>query len=111
VIYSISKLRYEANSNLCQSGGAYVFSIRAYRTDANWPDTRQGLSGFFYVKTDTTKQDVVNSGLLLPNTGYNRNPNNLRDAEFQTYLCSNLTSIQVGYYFTGGNPVCQSFAQ
>lgn len=111
VIYSISKLRYEANSSFCTSGGAYVFSIRAYRTDADWPSTRQGLSGFFYVKTDTTKLDVVNSGLLLPNTGYNRSTTNLKDAEFQTYLCANLASIQVGYYFTGGNPVCASFSQ
>jgi hypothetical protein len=111
VIYSITKLRYETNSSFCTSGGAYVFSIRAYRTDANWPDTRNGLSGFFYVKTDTTQLDVVNSGLLVPNTGYNRSTTNLKDAEFQTYLCANLASIQVGYYFTGGNPVCQSFTQ
>lgn len=111
VIYSITKLSYQANSSYCTSGGAYVFSIRAYRTDANWPDTRAGLSGFFYVKTDTSKLDIVVNGLLVPNTGYNRSTTNLKDAEFQTYLCSNLASIQVGYYFTGGNPVCSSFSQ
>jgi hypothetical protein len=111
VIYSISKLRYEANSSNCQSGGAYIISIRAYRTDADWPATRAGLSGFFYVKTDTTQLDIVTQGLLVPNTGYNRSTTNLKDAEFQTYLCSNLASIQAGYYFTGGNPVCASFSQ
>jgi hypothetical protein len=111
VIYQASTLRYETNSSLCQSGDAYVLSIKAYRTDANWPDTRSGLSGFFYVNTGGTQTDVVNSGLLLPNTGYNRNTANPKDAEFQTYLCpgSNVASIQAAYYFTGGNPICQTF--
>jgi hypothetical protein len=109
VIYEVSTIRYETNSNLCQSGDAYVIRVRAYRTDADWPATRAGLSGFFYVNTGGTQTDVVNAGLLVPNTGYNRNTSNLRDAEFQTYLCpgSNVSSINVAYYFTGGNPVCQ----
>lgn len=113
VIYELTKLRYEANSSNCQSGDAYIISIRAYRTDANWPDTRNGLQGFFYVTTGGNQTDVINAGLLLPSTGYNRNPNNLKDAEFQTYLCpgSNVSSINVGYYFTGGNPVCQTLTR
>jgi hypothetical protein len=113
VIYSATTLRYETNSSLCQSGDAYVLSIRAYRTDADWPSTRAGLSGFFYVNTGGTQTDVVNQGLLLPNTGYNRNSANLKDAEFQTYLCpgSNVASIQAAYYFTGGNPICQTFSR
>ncbi len=111
VIYQASTLRYETNSSLCQTGDAYILSIRAYRTDADWPATRAGLSGFFYVNTGGQQTDVVNQGLLIPNTGYNRNPNNLKDAEFQTYLCpgSNVSSIQAAYYFTGGNPICQTF--
>ena len=111
VIYEAKTLRYEANSSLCQSGDAYILSIRAYRTDADWPATRANLSGFFYVNTGGTQTDVVNQGLLLPNTGYNRNSANLKDAEFQTYLCpgSNVASIQAAYYFTGGNPICQTF--
>lgn len=112
VIYEVSKIRYEVNSSLCQSGDAYVIRVRAYRTDADWPATRSGLSGFFYVTTGGTETDVV-ANLLLPNTGYNRNTANLKDAEFQTYLCpgSNVSTIQVGYYFTGGNPVCQQLTQ
>jgi hypothetical protein len=111
VIYDIRLLRYETNSSFCQSGDAYIFSLRAYRTDADWPATRSGVAGFFYVTTGGTQTDVVNSGLLLPNTGYNRSTTNLKDAEFQTYLCASLPSIQVGYYFTGGNPVCQQFSR
>jgi hypothetical protein len=111
VIYSATTLRYETNSSNCQSGDAYVLSIRAYRTDANWPDTRAGLSGFFYVNTGGVQSDIVNQGLLVPNTGYNRNPNNQKDAEFQTYLCTNVSSVQAAYYFTGGNPICQTFTK
>jgi hypothetical protein len=113
VIYSVSKIRYETNSSLCQTGDAYVVSVRAYRTDADWPSTRAGLSGFFYVTTDTTRNDIIGQGLLVPNTGYNRNTSNPRDAEFQTYVCpgSNVRTIQLGYFFTGGNPVCQTLTQ
>ena len=83
--------------------------MRAYRTDADWPTTRAGLSGFFYVTTGSDRIDVVNRGLLIPNTGYNRTAGNLKDAEFNIYLCrpSNSQTIQVGFYFTGGNPVCE----
>jgi Cys-rich repeat protein len=110
VIYSATVLRYEVNSSLCQSGDAFVFSIRAYRTDADWPATRSGLPGFFYVTTGGQQTDVV-ANLLLPNTGYNRSTTNLKDAEFQTYLCFTGTSIQAAYYFTGGNPICQTFTK
>jgi hypothetical protein len=113
VIYDLGVIRYETNSSFCQSGDAYILRIRAYRTDANWPATRGEVAGFFYVNTGGTQVDVVTSGLLVPNTGYNRNAANLRDAEFQTYLCpgSNVPSIQVAYYFTGGNPVCQQVSR
>ena len=113
VIYSVTKLSYQTNSAYCTSGDAYIVSVKAYRTDADWPSTRAGLSGFFYVTTNTTRHNVIDEGLLVPNTGYNRNTSNFRDAEFQTYLCpgSNVSSIQVGYFFTGGNPVCQTLTQ
>jgi len=120
VIYEVSRIRYEAaNPELCVQPGpdagytssdAYIVRVRAYRTDADWPDTRAGLSGFFYVATNTTRTDVVASGSLIKNTGYNRNPTNKRDAEFQVALCRRSdggNQLQVGFYFTGGNPVCQ----
>lgn len=117
VIYEVSKITYQVKSSLCQqpsdptiTSDAYITRVRAYRTDANWPDTRAGLSGFFYVTTQAAKTDVVGSGLLVPNTGYNRNPNNPKDAEFQVYLCrpsNGGNQLQVGFYFTNGNPVCQ----
>jgi hypothetical protein len=110
VIYSVTKNTYQANSPYCQASApnAFIIRVRAYRTDANWPDTRAGLSGFFYVRTDSQRLDVVNEGLLVPNTGYNRTASNPKDAEFNVYLCRpNADSIQVGFYFTGGNPVCE----
>jgi hypothetical protein len=114
VIYSVARREYQVNSSYCRSSApdAFIITVRAYRPDSNWPSTRAEVAGFFYVRTDTTQLDVVNEGLLVPNTGYNRNDSNLKDAEFNVYLCrpSNSTSLQVGFYFTGGNPVCANIA-
>lgn len=112
VIYTVERNSYQANYQYCdQSGGApdaFIVRLRAYRTDANWPDQRSGLSGFFYVTTGSNRLDVVNNSLLVPGTGYNRSTSNPKDAEFNVYLCrpTGSQTIQVGFYFTGGNPVC-----
>jgi len=111
VIYEVSRVAYQTGSSYCAASApdAFIVRVRAYRTDADWPATRSGLSGFFYVTTQTNELDVVGSGLLVPNTGYNRSTTNPREAEFQVYLCrpANSQQIQVGFYFTNGNPVCQ----
>ncbi|MBN1209979.1 MAG: hypothetical protein JXB05_34325 [Myxococcaceae bacterium] len=108
VIYDVGFVAYEVNSTNCTSGDAFIVRVKAYRTDADWPDNRSLISGFFYVRTDTTELDIIDLHLLVPNTGYERNPANPKDAEFMIYHCRepNSTRIQVGYYFTGGNPVC-----
>ncbi|WP_309893298.1 hypothetical protein [Archangium sp.] len=115
VIYSVERTGYQVNSSFCQAGApdAFLVRVRAYRTDADWPSTRAGLSGFFYVNTGSQQFDIVNQGLLVPNTGYNRNTSNLKDAEFNVYLCrpSNSQTIQTGFYFTGGNPVCSQLSR
>jgi Cys-rich repeat protein len=111
VIYSVQGVQYQQNSNYCQAPApdAFIIRVNAYQPNNDWPSTRAGLSGFFYVTVGGQSFDVVNEPLLVPQTGYNRNPSNLKDAEFNIYLCrpANSTSIQVGFYFTGGNPVCQ----
>ncbi len=109
VIYSVESTGYEANSNKCGSAtapDAFLVRVRAYRTDAEWPSTRAGLAQFFYVNTAARQFDILNEGLLL---NYTRTSGNLKDAYFDTYLCrpSGSTTIQAGYFFTGGNPVCQ----
>lgn len=115
VIYEVSRREYQVGSSYCAGSApdAFIVTVKAYRTDANWPDTRSQVAGFFYVRTDTTQLDIVTSGLLVPGIGYNRNSSNLRDAEFNVYLCrpSNSTSLQVGFYFTGGNPVCANITR
>jgi hypothetical protein len=113
VIYSVAGTAYQKGSAYCGDASApdaFIVRVRAYRTDADWPAARSGLSGFFYVTTGSNRIDVVNSGLLVPNTGYNRTASNPKDAEFNVYLCrpSNSQTIQVGFYFTGGNPVCEN---
>lgn len=111
VIYSVEGTGYQVNSTNCKSSApdAFLIRVRAYRTDADWPSTRGGVAGFFYVNTGGEDFDIVNDGLLVASTGYNRNPSNLKDAEFNMYLCrpTGSQTIQVGLYFTGGNPICQ----
>lgn len=111
VIYSVEGMGYQVNSSFCQDSApdAFLVRVRAYRPDTDWPSTRAGVSGFFYLTTGGDDFDVVNDGLLVPNTGYNRNTSNLKDAEFNIYLCrpTGSQTLQVGFYFTGGNPVCQ----
>lgn len=109
VIYDFRQLSYGEDRNICGADApiAVKVALRAYRTDADWPATRAGLSGFFYVTVNGVDVDVV-PNLLLPGTGYNLNPSNKRDAEFQTYVCQESTSetISLGYFFTGGNRFC-----
>jgi hypothetical protein len=117
VIYDVSFVSYQTAYTYCdQSAGqsdAFIVRVKAYRTDADWPSTRAGLSGFFYVTTGGTNFDIVANSLLVPNTGYNRNTSNLKDAEFNVYLCrpAGSTTIQTGFFFTGGNPVCSQISR
>ena len=111
VIYSVTGT-YKVNAtDYCKSDApdAFLIKVRAYRTDADWPSARSGVAGFFYLTVNaTTKMDVVNQGLLVTGTGYNVTASNKRDAEFNLALCrpSGSQTIQTGFYFTGGNPVC-----
>ena len=108
VIYSVALASYQANYTYCQSDApdAFVLNVHAYRTDTTWPDKRAQVSGFFYVTTSDSESDAVN--LLVPYTGYTVTPSNQKDAEFDIYLCrpSGSQTLQVGLYFTGGNPTC-----
>ncbi|MET0403243.1 MAG: hypothetical protein ABW123_12605, partial [Cystobacter sp.] len=65
VIYSVTRASYEEGSSRCKSDApnAFIVRARAYRPDSNWPDTRAGLSGFFYVTVDGTELDIVNQKL------------------------------------------------
>jgi hypothetical protein len=84
VIYEVSSVTYQVGSSYCAASApdAFIVRVRAYRTDTDWPATRGGLNGFFYVTTTTNEFDIVASGLLVPNIGYNRSTSNPRDAEF-----------------------------
>jgi hypothetical protein len=115
VIYSVDFESYQANYQFCQASApdAFIVSVRAYRTDVDWPSRRSGLQGFFYVNTGARQFDILAEGLLVPNTGYNRSTTNQKNAEFQVYLCrpANSNTIQPGFYFTGGNPVCSNITR
>ncbi len=116
MIYLIEEISHGQGTNMGTPTGAFPFCsptetqwnirVRAYNTNG-WPDTRAGLSGFFYVPTNGNNQDILGSSLLRPNIGYNRTPSNVNDAEFQINLCSSATdALQPGFYFTNGNEAC-----
>lgn len=114
VIYEVSEINHGTGQTTgfmeCESTATqWNVRVRAYRTDANWPDTRAGLSGFYYVNTSGNDQDIIGLTLLRPNVGYNRNASNPKDAEFQVYLCAEnaANALQPGFYFAGGNEACR----
>jgi hypothetical protein len=118
VIYSSEFVSYQTNYQYCasQTPDAFLVRLRAYRPDANWPGTRGGLPGFFYVNTEGAQTDITNAPLLIPGTGYEPQPNSTnpgRNAEFNIYLCrpTGSRTILAGFYFTGGNPVCARFTR
>jgi hypothetical protein len=120
VIYEVTKRKFTATGNqTCTAGQSEIhLSVRAYRTDQDWPTTKSGLgiNGFFYVATNTSRQDVIGDQLLIPDSfggGYFRNANNPKDAEFRFYICppANSNNLPVGIYFTGGNPVCTTLTR
>lgn len=119
VIFEITAIKNiaQGNQTCTSSQNELHLSVKAYRTDQDWPETSSGLglNGFFYVETNTTRNDIIGDRLLVPNSfggGYFRDPNNPKVAEFRYYLCPRATdsSISVGTFFTGGNPVCSSFS-
>ncbi|MHB8874316.1 MAG: hypothetical protein ACYC8T_11570 [Myxococcaceae bacterium] len=117
VIYEVSEISHGpgegttgTNFKECTVGTTeWRIRIRAYRTDADWPATRAGLPGFFYVDTNGGQLDILGSGLLMPAVGYNRSTTNLKDAEFQVYQCPPAApnAFLPGFYFTGGNEACR----
>lgn len=124
VIYALSEISHGQGTTPAggQPTGAYPecttdstqwnFKLRAYRTDMDWPATRAGLSGFKYVPVSGNDVDILGTNtLLLPNIGYNRNSANLKDAEFNVYVCADnaMNDLQPGFYFVGGNEVCGQF--
>lgn len=80
---------------------AYTVTLKAYRTDADWPAQTAALPGFFYVKSDGTKTSAV--GSMRP-SGYVHTG---KSATFKVTLCSTVTSnLGAGFVFDNGNETC-----
>lgn len=107
VIFSVTKTTQDPNQ-WCQDPAApdnIRVSLRAYnKNGATWPAQKSGVSGFFYVKVAGT--DVDATTLVRP-SGYTLQ-NGDKVATFLVNFCvpSSQTNLQIGFYFTGGNPFC-----
>lgn len=103
VIYS----HIDANpddATACTMGSAYTVTLSAY-TSLTFPANESNLPGFKYVTTTGTEIDIP--ATLLTQGNYTVS-SDMKHATMRFTLCSTtaLTSIQAGFYFTGGNPYC-----
>src|SRR5690606_6021060 len=105
VIYEVSTI--SPISGFC-GADSKPFSARvlAYNANGTFPTQRTALQGFFYVRVNGTESDAT---LLMTNENY-RITNGGKNGEFNLTFCAatNLSSVDVGLYFTNGNEVCAS---
>lgn len=92
----------------CTGAGinGFTATLKAYRTDMDWPTTLPAMSGFFYVKVDGSPLDATAS--MRP-SGYVPSG---RTATFKVTLCNTATNnLSAGFYFTNGNEFCAALTR
>jgi len=103
VIYSIESIA--PWTAFCSADSkAFTARVKAYNANGTFPSRREDMSGFFYVTVNGTERDAT----LLMNDARYRITNQGKNGEFDLTFCAatNLSSVQVGLYFTNGNEVC-----
>lgn len=110
VIYSVSRIAGGVAAYDCEQADQVKFSTKvlAYLpadSDAVFPNTRQQLGNFFYVKVNG---DEVDAGIWLMKDAQYRISNDGKNGEFDLTVCApaGSTQVQMGLYFVGGNEVC-----
>lgn len=110
IIYNVQKVSFETDTAGCPGAGApvkIVPRISFYAKAGTVPATEEGLSGFFYVRTD--KQDIALNATNLFN--YTRSADG-KSGTISAFLCGpDVNSIVLGFYFTGGNGYCTTFTR
>ncbi|MDY7229822.1 hypothetical protein [Hyalangium rubrum] len=108
IIYNVAKVSFAADPTGCPGSTnpvKVVPRISFYAKEGTVPATEEGLSGFFYVRTD--KQDVaLNAGNLF---NYTRSADG-KSGSISAFLCiPDQNSLVLGFYFTNGNGYCTTF--
>ncbi len=105
VIYSVTKGSDTSYPCANQAHSVLQAEVHAYRTDGDWPANKSGLSGFFWVQVNGTRQDAT--GAVMRNSDYQPNG---REARLRVNFCFDSTQnqIQTAFYFSNGNAYCQA---
>lgn len=108
IIYSVEKLIFGGSSGCADASSQTVKArVRFYTKSGTLPTTKEGLNGFFYVRTTGGEQNAV----PLSNE-YQRSADG-KSAAISVNLCTDADFSQVvlGFYFTDGNGYCATFSK
>ncbi|MBK7861938.1 MAG: hypothetical protein IPJ65_25645 [Archangiaceae bacterium] len=89
----------------CTAGTPFTVTLKAYAGTGTFPANKSNLPGFKYVLVNGTEVDIPS--MLLTPANYTVSTDS-KNATMKFTLCSTVatTTLQAGFYFTGGNPYC-----
>ncbi|MCY1041454.1 hypothetical protein OV208_09025 [Corallococcus sp. bb12-1] len=107
IIYSVTKEIFGTACGTDTTAQTVKARVSFYSKNADLPATKEGLNGFFYVRTTGGEQN----GVPLSN-GYQRSTDS-RSASLSVNLCvdKDFNQVVLGFYFTGGNGYCATLTK
>lgn len=107
IIYSVTKEVFGTACGTDTTAQTVKARVSFYTKTGTLPTTKEGLNGFFYVKTDGGELN----GVPLSN-GYQRSTDG-KSASLSVNLCTAASANQIvlGFYFTGGNGYCATLTK
>ncbi|WNG18912.1 hypothetical protein [Cystobacter fuscus] len=108
IIYSVEKLIFGGSSGCADASSQTVKAkVRFYTKSGTLPTTKEGLNGFFYVRTTGGEQNAV------PLSNEYQRAADGKSAAISVNLCTDADFSQVvlGFYFTDGNGYCATFSK
>jgi hypothetical protein len=110
IIYKVEKVEFAANPTDCPGSTnpvKVVPRVSFYVKDGTVPANDSSFSGFFYVRTD--KGEVPLNAANLFN--YTKSADN-KSGSVSVFLCvADIQSVNLAFYFTGGNGYCTTFTR
>ncbi|RYZ17772.1 MAG: hypothetical protein EOO70_00955 [Myxococcaceae bacterium] len=107
VIYNVTKEIFGTACGSDTTSQTVKARVSFYSKNADLPSSKEGLNGFFYVRTNGSELN----GVPLSN-GYTRSADS-RSASLSVNLCTAAGDSQIvlGFYFTGGNGYCATLTK
>ncbi|RKH48046.1 hypothetical protein [Corallococcus sicarius] len=107
VIYNVTKEIFGTACGTDTTSQTVKARVSFYSKNADLPTSKEGLNGFFYVRTNGSELN----GVPLSN-GYQRSAD-ARSASLSVNLCTAAGDSQIvlGFYFTGGNGYCATLTK